>query len=128
MSTEFNRLEKALIDAMSNNQKVAAFYEVLSKSHVWLIKKQHADKGSSSIEQVQIMEKKNRKLLPVFSSKFPIEKMFKKDEAIMLSFEEILNQIDEKTGIILNPETPLSKLLIPQELEMMRKKQNFFKD
>jgi hypothetical protein len=128
MSTEFNRLEKALIDAMSSNQNVAAFYEVLSKSHVWLIKKQHAAKDSSSIEQVQIMEKKNRKLLPVFSSKFPIEKMFKKDEAIMLSFEEILNQIDEKTGIILNPETPLSKLLIPQELEMMKSKKNHFKN
>ncbi|MDR0139296.1 SseB family protein [Metabacillus idriensis] len=127
MSTEFNPLEKALIDAMSSNQKVAAFYEVLAKSNVWLIKKLHADKNSSSIEQVQMMEKKNRKLLPVFSSKFPIDKMFKQNDSIMMSFEEILNQIDGQTGIILNPDTPLSKLLIPQELQMMKSGKNYFK-
>lgn len=126
MSTEFNSLEKALIDAMSSSGKVAVFYEVLAKSNVWLIKKLHADKDSSSIEQVHIMEKKSRKLLPVFSSKFPIEKMFKQNDSIMMSFEEILNQIDGQTGIILNPDTPLSKLLIPQELEMMKSRKNYF--
>ncbi|MCM3598318.1 SseB family protein [Metabacillus idriensis] len=132
MSNPFNTLEKALIDAMSNSDKIADFYEILGKSTIWLIKKQtselNADRQDEfSLKQVQIMEKKTRKLLPVFSSKFPIEKMFKNSTAIAVSFQEVLNQIDGQTGIILNPDTPLSKLLIPQELDMMKKKQNFFK-
>ncbi|WP_191556541.1 SseB family protein [Metabacillus idriensis] len=132
MSNPFNTLEKALIDAMSNSDKIADFYEILGKSTIWLIKKQTSELNADgqdefSLKQVQIMEKKNRKLLPVFSSKFPIEKMFKNSKAIAVSFQEVLNQIDGQTGIILNPDTPLSKLLIPQELDMMRKKQNFFK-
>ncbi|WP_191559698.1 SseB family protein [Metabacillus idriensis] len=133
MSNQFNTLEKALIDAMSNNDKIADFYEILGKSTIWLIKKQTSKIAADgqdvfSLEQVQIMEKKNRKLLPIFSSKFPIEKMFKNSTAISVSFQEVLNQIDGHTGVILNPDTPLSKLLIPQELEMMREKQNFFKN
>lgn len=131
MSNQFNTLEKALIDAMSNNDKIADFYEILGKSTIWLIKKQTskiAADGQDSLEQVQIMEKKNRKLLPIFSSKFPIEKMFKNSTAISVSFQEVLNHIDGQTGVILNPDTPLSKLLIPEELEMMREKQNFFKN
>jgi hypothetical protein len=132
MSNPFNTLEKALIDAMSHSDKIADFYEILGKSTIWLIEKQTneiAAEGQDvfSLEQVQIMEKKNRKLLPVFSSKFPIEKMFRNSTAIAVSFQEVLNWIDGQTGVILNPDTPLSKLLIPQELEMMRKKQNFFK-
>lgn len=132
MSNPFNTLEKALIDAMSHSDKIADFYETLEKSTIWLIKKQTSELNADgqvvfSLKQVQIMEKKTRKLLPVFSSKFPIEKMFKNSTAIAVSFQEVLNQIDGQTGIILNPDTPLSKLLIPQELDMMRKKQNFFK-
>lgn len=68
-----------------------------------------------------------KKLLPVFSSEFPIRKMFQKNTSVQVPFKELLQMLDEQTGIILNPDTPLSKLLIPQELGMMKRGQNYFK-
>ncbi|MEK3806232.1 SseB family protein [Metabacillus sp. SLBN-84] len=128
MSTPFNTLEKALIDAMSSNEKVAGFYDVLKDSSVWLVQKQGLQKNSPfSLEHVHIMEKKQKKLLPVFSSEFPIRKMFQKNTSVQVPFKELLQMLDEQTGIILNPDTPLSKLLIPQELGMMKRGQNYFK-
>ncbi|MEM5017356.1 SseB family protein [Metabacillus indicus] len=128
MSTPFNTLEKALIDAMSSNEKVADFYDVLKDSSVWLVQKQGLQKNSPfSLDHVHIMEKKQKKLIPVFSSEFPIRKMFQKNTAVQVPFRELLQMLDDQTGIILNPDTPLSKLLIPQELGMMKRGQNYFK-
>ncbi|TYR79167.1 SseB family protein [Priestia megaterium] len=128
MKHSFNLLERALIEALKDNRKIAHFYEVLLNSKLWLIAKRDQETNHVlSIADVQMMKKGKLTYLPVFSSKYPFEKMLKKETPVCLSFVEIVEAVDENTAILLNPDTPLSKLFIPKEIAMLKRKQNYFK-
>jgi hypothetical protein len=65
--------------------------------------------------------------LPVFSSKYPIEQMLKDEKTVCVSFKDMLPVLNEEIAILLNPDTPLSKLFIPEEIRMLKEDQNYFK-
>ncbi len=126
MGSSFNSLEKALIEAMKDNREIGHFYEELMKSNLLCIEVAGNEKSAGFYKRVRVMEKNQKIYLPAFSSHYPFEKMLKEERAAVIKFSDLLQEINENTSILLNPDTPLSKLLIPEELKMLKENKNLF--
>ncbi|MDT2048475.1 SseB family protein [Priestia flexa] len=126
MGSSFNSLEKALIEAMKDNREIGHFYKELMKSNLLCIEVSGNEKSADFYKRVRVMEKNQKIYLPAFSSNYPFEKMLKEERAAVIKFSDLLQEINENTAILLNPDTPLSKLLIPEELKMLKENKNLF--
>ncbi|MED3881671.1 SseB family protein [Priestia megaterium] len=129
MKYTFNLLEKSLIEAMKDNKKIAQFYKTLMNSNVWLVASSESVASDILIAKhyVQTMKSAGYRYLPVFSSKYPIEQMLKDEKTVCVAFKDMLPVLNEGIAILLNPDTPLSKLFIPEEIRMLKEEQNYFK-
>ncbi|AWD65321.1 MULTISPECIES: SseB family protein [Priestia] len=129
MKYTFNLLEKSLIEAMKDNKKIAQFYKTLMNSNLWLVvSSEHVASDILIAEHyVQTMKSAAYRYLPVFSSKYPIEQMLKDEKTVCVSFKDMLPVLNEEIAILLNPDTPLSKLFIPEEIRMLKEDKNYFK-
>lgn len=129
MKYTFNLLEKSLIEAMKDNKKITQFYKTLMNSNVWLVASSESVASDILIAKhyVQTMKSAGYRYLPVFSSKYPIEQMLKDEKTVCVAFKDMLPVLNEGIAILLNPDTPLSKLFIPEEIRMLKEEQNYFK-
>lgn len=53
--------------------------------------------------------------------------MLKDEKTVCVSFKDMPPVLNEEIAILLNPDTPLSKLFIPEEIRMLKEDQNYFK-
>ena len=53
--------------------------------------------------------------------------MLKDEKTVCVSFKDMLPVLNEEIAILLNPDTPLSKLFIPEEIRMLKEDKNYFK-
>ncbi|AQX56546.1 hypothetical protein BC359_19250 [Priestia flexa] len=126
MGSSFNALEKALIEAMKDNREIGHFYEELMKSELLCIEVSGNEQSVDFYKRVRVMEKNQKLYLPAFSSYYPFQKMLSKEKAAVIKFSDLLQEINDNTAILLNPDTPLSKLLITEELKMLKENKNLF--
>ncbi|WP_054949567.1 SseB family protein [Numidum massiliense] len=119
--TKLNALEKSLLEAYQQPEKIADFYRLLAESELCVLGTLEEGTGatgeSEMLLHLQYVEEGGKLLLPIFSSLHALEQFIAEDSPyVELPARELLQVVDDEAIVVMNPGTVLSKIFVPEEM------------